>query len=212
VNERSHACDPGTAIYRDAGAAHSDAYESSGAYVCLVLGEGSAAGHGYDALRGASRVVRHPELRTIGVRLANEIHHRAPWSSLALQGLGLEACAMIGRADANGDLASPRAIKRILDLLDADPAADLTIERIAIAVGESPSYVARAFRRYAGVGIAEYLRRIRLDRVRALLATGVEPVADIAMQAGYYDQSHLNRAFRRAFGITPIAYRRECRR
>ena len=57
-----------------------------------------------------------------------------------------------------------------------------------------------------GVSPSEYQRQLRVREARRLLAAGVAP-ATAAAEAGFADQPHLTRWFRRYYGITPAAYR-----
>ena len=78
-------------------------------------------------------------------------------------------------------------------------------------VGVHPVTLARAFRRTFGCTIGEYLRRLRIERAAEQLATGTQPLAEIALAAGFADQSHFSNVFRRRVGMSPSAYRREVR-
>ena len=55
-------------------------------------------------------------------------------------------------------------------------------------------------------------RRIRVDEARRLLSNTERPIADIALETGFTDQSHLTRVFRRVLGETPGDFRRRFRR
>jgi len=61
------------------------------------------------------------------------------------------------------------------------------------------------FRRGLGMPPHGYLTQIRLRHARAVLASGVAP-AEAAVDAGFCDQSHLTRHFKRSYGITPAQY------
>ncbi len=71
-----------------------------------------------------------------------------------------------------------------------------------------PARLARGFRRSYGESVGERLRRLRLDAARAALERPGSDLADVAQECGFADQSHLTRAFRKAFGVTPGAFRR----
>ena len=56
--------------------------------------------------------------------------------------------------------------------------------------------------------LGSYVRNLRLEWVAARLLSSEEPLASLALAAGFADQSHLTRAFKRYSGLTPRAYRR----
>jgi AraC-like DNA-binding protein len=97
------------------------------------------------------------------------------------------------------------ALRRARELLDDDPAANLTLERLALAAGTSRHRVTRLFRAAYGVPPHSYQLARRLGRARSLLERGV-PIASTATLAGFFDQSHLHRHFLKAFGFTPARY------
>lgn len=69
-------------------------------------------------------------------------------------------------------------------------------------------FLARCFRRFYGCAPGDYLRLCRVGRARALLADPGLTLAEIAVRTGFVDQSHLHRAFKRSFGVTPGEFRR----
>ena len=75
------------------------------------------------------------------------------------------------------------------------------------AVGIHPVHVARVFRAHRGMSPASYARELRLSWAAQRLADSDASVCDIAAQAGFADQSHFVRAFRRRTGMTPSRYR-----
>ena len=80
-------------------------------------------------------------------------------------------------------------------------------DRLARRLGVSRPWLARAYRHWRGEGLGEALRRRRVAAA-AVLLEGAEPsLADVAAQAGFCDQSHMNRAFKRFIGRTPAAIR-----
>ena len=88
----------------------------------------------------------------------------------------------------------------------ADEALDL--EQLAALVGLSKYYLARRFREAVGVTLWTYVQQARIRKAKALLAEGLPPT-EVALAAGFYDQSHFNRVFKRFVGQTPGQYRRD---
>lgn len=69
--------------------------------------------------------------------------------------------------------------------------------------------LARAYRFWRGEGLGETLRRHRIERATLRLRTTAAPLAEIAAECGFCDQSHMNRCFRAVLGRTPLEVRRE---
>lgn len=89
-------------------------------------------------------------------------------------------------------------------LYDATPTAD-----IAARLARHPAWLARAYRAWRGEGLSEALRRRRVERATLRLRESAAPLAEIAAECGFCDQSHMNRAFRAVLGRTPLDVRRE---
>ena len=83
---------------------------------------------------------------------------------------------------------------------------DLTADDLAAAAGCSRYAAYRAFRQAYGLSPSDYQRQLRVRAARRLLSAGVAP-ASAAAEAGFADQAHLTRWFRRYYGVTPAAYR-----
>ncbi|MGW6202923.1 AraC family transcriptional regulator [Streptomyces sp. NPDC055089] len=103
--------------------------------------------------------------------------------------------------------AQRRAARRAHALLNEAFLEPLSTEDLAAAAGCSRFALYRAFRAEFGMAPSDYQRLLRLRRTRRLLARGLAP-AEAAASAGFSDQAHCNRWFKRAYGITPAAYQR----
>ena len=85
----------------------------------------------------------------------------------------------------------------------------ITLDEVARAVHLSPSYFSRLFKLETGKTFSEYLQDIRIDQAKGYLRRWDYPMADIAEQTGFFDQSHFIKAFKQATGMTPGLYRRQ---
>jgi len=102
---------------------------------------------------------------------------------------------------------TPPWLRRVLDVLEARFAEPPGLGELAELAGVHPSDLLRSFRARQGCSPGEFVRRRRVALVCRRLSDTRDPLAEIALAAGYSDQSHFCRAFRRAMGITPAAYR-----
>jgi AraC-like DNA-binding protein len=82
---------------------------------------------------------------------------------------------------------------------------------LAAEAGVSPFELARLFRRHYSTSIGELHRQARVEFACRELRQSERPLADIARDAGFYDQSHFCNVFRRSTGCTPARYRRLAR-
>jgi AraC family transcriptional regulator len=70
-----------------------------------------------------------------------------------------------------------------------------------------PIHLARTFRARYGISVGEYGRRVRIEWAAAEIARGESSLAAVATEAGFADQSHFTRLFRRYVGTTPARFR-----
>lgn len=104
--------------------------------------------------------------------------------------------------EAPGDMA---ALAPVLELVRDCYADGLTLERMGAASGLTPFQLIVAFKRTLGLTPHAYLTQLRLRSALRHLRLG-QPVADAALTSGFYDQSALNKHFKRTFGMTPLQY------
>lgn len=144
-------------------------------------------------------------------RLHSELQAEDDAAALAIEGLMLELLALVARSREPAGHPVPPWVARARALLADAPARRQSLADIAAEVGVHPATLARAFRRAYGCSLGEMQRRIRLDLAVRLLTTTRQPLALIAVQAGFFDQSHLTNAFRRHLGTSPHRYRQAAR-
>lgn len=81
------------------------------------------------------------------------------------------------------------------------------LEALARRAHLSKYHFARQFRAETGRSPWAYVQEVRIREAKRLLADTERPLADIALEAGFYDQAHLTRVFKKAEGETPGQYR-----
>ncbi|MGF6446814.1 AraC family transcriptional regulator [Paraburkholderia youngii] len=126
-----------------------------------------------------------------------------------LDRLLLRLGAQLRDAPLAGDPAASPAIARVRDLLHEQMDGSPGLDELAEVAGIDRFRLTRLFQRAFGTSPHAYLVRLRLRAARRLLAAGRTP-AQVAAEVGFSDQSHLGRWFRRAYRMTPAAYRQMC--
>jgi AraC family transcriptional regulator len=145
----------------------------------------------------------------LGMRLYREFRLMDAVSPLAIEGLALEVLAELVRLTVPARL--PTWLLRARDLIHDRFQENLGLAEIAAAVGVHPVYLTSMFRKHFRQTIGDYHRQIRIEFACKQLATGRMPLAEIALAAGFVDQSHFARVFKRQVGMTPGTYRKQVR-
>jgi len=83
----------------------------------------------------------------------------------------------------------------------------LTTAEVAAAVGFSPNYLSRKFRRAAGIGLHEYLVFVRLQHAARELLSSQDSITVIALRCGFSDSNYFKDSFKKKYGVTPRQYR-----
>lgn len=141
-------------------------------------------------------------------QLLREMSRPDAVSALSVEGLLLELLARMARLHAAPGTA-PLFVRRAHELVTELFRTQLTLDEIAATVGVPPAQLARAFRTHYGCTIAQHIRQLRLEAAEHELVTTDARLVEIALRAGYYDQSHFSNAYRRHYGITPSERRRQ---
>ena len=105
----------------------------------------------------------------------------------------------------------PRPVRRAIEYIHANLSEEVRLEDLAGAARLSIFHFARMFRQVTGVAPHRYLMRARVQKVKALLRQGDLCLAAIADEAGFSDQSHMSRIFKRLVGVTPKTFKNNCR-
>lgn len=207
-------CPAGTVLFHPAGEIHSHRFGASRSQ-CLVLTVEPFWLDRVQVERGLvpeSPVSRCDEATTGAARLLHgEFRRGMAASRAAIDGLALTLIATISRIDAPIER-RPRFLNSVLERLRDDVATDVDLTSLAEIAGVSPEHLARTFRQQLGRTVGEYVRQLKVERARHELAHARTPLALLALELGFCDQSHFTRTFRSLVGCTPGEYRRKAQR
>jgi AraC family transcriptional regulator len=134
-------------------------------------------------------------------RDANDAHDDLDFESRAL-----ELIAGIVRTPSTIPLDRP-ALSRARDYIHAHFRHRITIHDIARAAALHPVYLGQTFHRESGETIGHYVARLRVRAAAETICTTSMPLAEVALDHGFCDQSHFNRVFKGVSGFTPAAFR-----
>ena len=158
--------------------------------------------------------LRHPGIVSDARRIVSELGTGDPLSPLAIDALTVGMMTVASRLSFRDrhHRHAPAWLLRIRDLLHEGVARRMSLMELADTADVHPTHLAHAFRRHFRMTLGEYARGLRLHWALERLAQSDTPISEIAVAAGYADQSHLTRECRRAISVTPAHYRRQFRK
>lgn len=202
-------CRTGMVVFHPPGECHAEDHESAVASLNVELER--------SWLRRVAEIARPldqpaeffaDDIAAAGAEILRELHRDDPDSALAIEALTWEILIASARQPAHRlDTRAPRWLRRACDALDAQPTKSVSLRAIAAEADVHPVHFAATFRRFLGCSVGQYQRRQRFEYACRLLRRRDLSLADVAVDAGFADQSHFTRTFKRLTGTTPKAYR-----
>lgn len=198
---------PLSAVFNPVGAAHSTRIGPAGASLFTIEVRGECA---------RKLDLRLPEQTTAdngagtmlwpGLRLFSAFKNQ-DFGCLILEGHVFELLGAIAHLDRALDKTPPRWLNRVKDRLHAEFSNRLRMRDLAGEAGVHPVHLARVFRRFEKRTPGEYQQQLQLRAACELLRNPDWPLATIAAECGFADQSHFTRVFRRFASTTPLRFR-----
>jgi AraC family transcriptional regulator len=180
----------------------------------LLLSTAEAMGVNPDRVSIAPQLhVRDPRIEHIGWAVKSELETPEPLGRLYGDSLGVALATHLlrsySRSEARiGPKLARRHLARVFDYVRANLANDLSLSELAKVAGVSPSHFKTLFKQTVGTPVHQYVIRRRVEYATELLQRGNRPLADVALQAGFANQSHMARWMKRLTGVTPTSLTR----
>lgn len=175
---------------------------------------------GYDSTRLSLRErsgFQDPLLTQIGLALWRELEQHSPTGKLYAQTAAQMLAIHLLRyyTSGGGAIKEPsqglthQQMKHVMDFIQEHLSQDLSLEALAQQAGFSSYHFARLFRQTTGESPHQFVLRQRIRRAQYLLEERDLPLAHVALESGFANQSHLTQAFKRHLGLTPRTYRQD---
>jgi AraC family transcriptional regulator len=165
-------------------------------------------------------ILAHPQLQATLLALDAELKKGGPGGRLLAESLGkVLAVHRLRHVDASGQAAShPERVlpeyklRAVIAYIDAHLEAELSLDHLASMAHLSRYHFARLFKISTGLPPRQYVISRRVERAKELLCERDPlPLAKVATEVGFSDQSHFTRHFKRLVGITPRQFRQTAR-
>lgn len=203
-----HVATPCSIVFKPAGQMHSNRFGPSGARLLAIRIAEEDAG-ALQQQRAYGWMARG-SLAAIGLAIYRSLTEQRDISTPAPQ-VADQICELLAQCEDTADVHESRTPPAWLDeareLLHRRACEPIRVRELATQIGVHPVYLARVFRRFTGTRLTAYRRHIQAHDAALRLAESDASLASIAMASGFADQSHLCRAFRCEFGMTPGRFR-----
>jgi AraC family transcriptional regulator len=211
VQGKDRLCSVATVLAKPAGERHDDEFGQDGSGQVIIEPDPTAA-EALSPCTGLLDEVWHftdASVQSLGERLSAELDNPDDVTPLAAEALVLEIIGRVTRTFRVKAMKGvpPRWLSRAREMLEDRFAERISAVEIAAELGTHPAYLARLFTHFYGMPIGDYVRQLRIQSAAAQLAGETKSLARIAIETGFYDQSHFTRAFKLQMGLTPHQYR-----
>jgi len=142
-------------------------------------------------------------------RMYKEFRDRDKFSRIALESISTELLIAASRKEnCKTERNPPPWFGRVKEFLRENFSEPPGLNELANAVEVHPTHLARVFRQFERCTVGDYIREVRIDYARRRLLGSKEALVEIALAAGFADQTHFTRSFKRVTGMTPTEFRR----
>ena len=201
---------PSSLIYLRSDEAHADKFHHAGA-LCFVIeleDDWLTRSRNKQYVLDNSATFQGGMPAWFATRIYNEYRNMDQLSPLAIEGLVLELIAETSRLTLRkAEAQPPRWLAQAQEFLHSHFSEPVSLSEVAKTVDMHSVHLARAFRQHYRCTIGEYIRKLRIDFASQEIMATDDAFTRIAMSAGFYDQSHFTRTFKRQTGLTPTEYR-----
>ncbi len=202
---RWRTCSPGTGVGHPAHEPHSQFFDREPAVLLRLSPAADAEGAFAHFAFGRPAAFASAPIARAFEQLHQELQRADDFTGMILEGLAYEIAARTEHGALTGGGSRKRAL-RALALLRVSLRRPPSIGAMARELDVSRATLYRDFKSALGCSPGEYLRRARIGMAVEALRKNVS-IVDIALECGFYDQSHFNRCFRLAMGCSPSQFR-----
>jgi AraC family transcriptional regulator len=145
----------------------------------------------------------------LAARMYREFTERDRFSRLALESITTELLIAASRqGPRRQERKPPPWLERVKEFLRENFSEPPTLDELAKAAGVHPTHLTRVFRQFEHCTVGDYVRVVRIEYARERMLKSNQPLVEIALAAGFADQPHFTRSFKRITGLTPTDFRR----
>ena len=201
---------PSALVYYPPEVSHAEEHFTPGRHLLVEIEfKGLERVREYGARLSEPVVLRDGSSLWLAARMYREFRERDVFSTLVLESVSTELLVGASRQSTpRVERKPPLWLGRVKEYLHENFAEPPGLNELAKAVGIHPTHLARVFRQFEHCTVGDYVREVRIDYARQRILGSNEPLVEIAVAAGFADQAHFTRSFKRITDLTPTEFRR----
>jgi len=202
--------EPTALVYYPPDVSHAEKHFTQGRHFLVEIDfKGLERVMDYGAHLSEPALLRNDSSLWLAARMYREFSEQDGFSALVLESIATELLIETSRQDARkAERKPPPWLERVKEFLRENFSEPPCLDDLAKAVNVHPTHLARVFRQYERCTVGDYIRQVRINYARQRMLSSNEPLVEIALAAGFADQTHFTRSFKRLTGITPSEFRR----
>jgi len=211
---KTRECHTSTLLFHPPGELHAEYFHEAGgrSFIVEIDPGWMARIREYFPITESSDGFQGPTFELLSRKLYREFINTDEASSLIIEGLMMELLGETARHHIIKEChPCPRWLRQAKELLHERFTENLTLSEIARNVGVHPVHLAQTFHKTYECTVGDYVRKLRIDYACHELIATSRPIVEIALTAGFCDQSHFTRTFKRTVGTAPSQYRESLR-
>lgn len=161
----------------------------------------------FDRLQGSINISA-PHIKLLMYKIFRETKVDDSIVNLSIQSLLLEILSKLQHLQNTVKSNKPQWVCKIEEILNDRLAETHTLEYLSKTADIHPVHLSRDFSRYFHYNLGAYIRNIRVEKALALMSQKEMTLTQVALQCGFFDQSHFTRSFRELNGITPSGHKK----
>ncbi len=201
---------PAALVYYPPDVSHGEEHFTSGRHLLVEIDfTGLEKVRDYGARLSEPVLVGSESSLWLAARMYREFTERDRFSSLVLESITTELLVAASRqVTRRPERRPPPWLERVKEFLRENCAEPPALDELAMAAGVHPTHLARVFRRFERCTVGDYIREARINYARQRMLRSKDSLVEIALAAGFADQTHFTRSFKRITGMTPTEFRR----
>ena len=152
--------------------------------------------------------VENPYIKQHIYKIFLETKKRDEFSKISIEMLLLNTFGRMEKESEDQKEKRPKWVDKVLEIIHEQPELCISLSDLAIELNIHPVHLSRQFPKYFNTSLGNYIKTVKLNKALVQIIKKESSITQIAIDSGFYDQSHFIASFKKSFNLTPLTYRK----